>query len=68
MKYLFLRLDGAFQVCLDAGLEVLDLLSLESLQLAAHQSPHVVEQEPGLMHLALGVGDVSAKLVETVLL
>ena len=67
-SYLFLRLHGALQVRLDARLEVLDLLALEALQLAAHQAAHVVEQQPRLVDLALCVGDIGAELVEAVLL
>ena len=67
-SYLFLRLHGALQVRLDARLEVLDLLALEALQLAAHQAAHVVEQQPRLVNLALCVGDIGAELVEAVLL
>ena len=67
-SYLFLRLHGALQVRLDARLEVLDLLALEALQLAAHQAAHVVEEQPRLVDLALCVGDIGAELVEAVLL
>ena len=57
-SYLFLRLHGALQIRLDARFEVLDLLALEALQLAAHQAAHVVEEQPRLMDFALGVGDI----------
>lgn len=67
-SYLFLRLHGALQIRLDARFEILDLLALEALQLAAHQAAHVVEEQPRLMDFALGVGDISAELVEAVLL
>ena len=66
--YLLLGLDGALEESLDRGLEVLDLLALEAVELGAEQAPHVVEEEAGLVDLALGVGDLGADLVEAVLL
>lgn len=66
--YLFLCFDGALEIRLNARLEVFNLLSLKTLQFAAHQPAHVVEQEPSLVDSALGVGDISAELIEAVLL
>ena len=68
MTDLLLRLNGAFQERLDPALEVFHLLPFESLQLASHQPAHVLEEEPGLMHLPLRVADIRAQLVQPILL
>ena len=66
--YLFLGLDGTLQEGLDARLEVLDLLALEALELVSHQATHVLEQQPGLMGLLLGVTHAGRDFVQFILL
>ena len=66
--YLFLRLHSTLQIRLDTRLEVLDLLPLEPLQLATHQSTHIVKQEPSLVNPPLSIGDIGTELVEPILL
>src|SRR4051794_5734048 len=66
--HLLLRLHGALQERFHARLKILNLLPLKAVELSAHEAPHVFKEQPGLVYLALGIGNLSVDLIEPILL